>query len=123
MSSTDYYEQARKRVKKRREFYGNSIAWVLTCSFLLFINLNTSPWHLWVIYPFLGWGISVAVQAYEVYGPTNDDWEDREIEREMDRIDAQRQRHSYDRSERSRFPEDSLELREIEKNWDDRDLV
>ena len=121
--SSSYYERARKRVKKRREFYSNLISWILTCSFLLVINLKVSPWHLWVVYPFLGWGLSVAFQAYEVYGPTNDDWEDREIEREMNRMNANRQRSSYDRPDQSGYEEDYLELREVEKKWDDRDLV
>lgn len=74
-------KQARKRVKEIKKFYSNAIAYVLVNTFLLVLNLVTSPEHLWFIYPLLGWGLGLASHATQVYGMPglSSDWEERKV--------------------------------------------
>ncbi|WP_412061493.1 2TM domain-containing protein [Rubrivirga sp. IMCC45206] len=59
---------ARKQARKERAFYGNLASFVLVMSFLTAINLLTSPDSLWVVWPFLGWGIGIGSQAISTFG-------------------------------------------------------
>lgn len=74
-------KQARKRVKEIKKFYSNAIAYVLVNTFLVVLNLVTSPEHLWFIYPLLGWGLGLASHATQVYGMPglSSDWEERKV--------------------------------------------
>lgn len=77
------YERALKRVKELKGFYGNLISYCLVNSFLLALNLLTSPEHLWFFWPMLGWGIGVAVHGLTTFG-IGKDWEERKIRELME---------------------------------------
>ncbi len=47
-------------VKARRGFISHLAAYIIVNSFLIFINLWTSPSTLWFPFPFAGWGIGLA---------------------------------------------------------------
>lgn len=74
-------EEARKRVKKEKEFYGHLASFVMVNVMLVAVNLFTSPGHLWFIYPLFGWGIGLASHAASVYGlgVLGEDWEERKV--------------------------------------------
>ena len=124
------YERAKKRVRKKKAFYSNLFSWIVTCSFLFFINLRSSPHHLWAVYPFLGWGLGVAFEAWELYGPNgllaN---EEDEIEREMAWMSTRSEQRSFHSAIPSKpvyweqEEEAHLELPVIPKMWNDRDFV
>lgn len=115
------YERARKRVKEKKEFFRHLSSYVSVIGFLCLLNLFTSPGHFWAIYPALGWGIGLFSHYTRVFGFLGNrgsaDWEDRELEKEMRRLEG------------GRYEEDSLELRELEadkeksKKWRNEDLV
>lgn len=88
MKEQDSYEIARKRVKKKKEFFANLFSWVFTSIFLFVINILTSPDFLWAFFPFVGWGIGIAFQGFDVFGypGMGSNWEERQIEEEMRRI-------------------------------------
>ncbi len=72
------YEQAQKRVKEIKSFYGNLISYCIIIPFLIIVNIMTSPGDLWFIYPMLGWGIGIAAHGMGVFG-VDKKWEDRKI--------------------------------------------
>jgi hypothetical protein len=124
MSYDDRYKEARKRVKKKKEFYRNLFSWLLTSIFLFIINLMTSPRFLWALFPFVGWGIGIAFHAFEIFGypGMGSDWEERQVEEEMRRIERMGLRSGPPESE------DRLDLPELKKKdsdqpYEDEDLV
>ena len=61
------YRQAKKRVKKKIEFY-NHLAVYLTANAIFFIvNMITSPQELWFLYPLFGWGICISFHFLSVF--------------------------------------------------------
>ena len=111
-------QRVRKRLKKRKEFFINFTSWIIVCSGLLVVNALVSPEHWWVLYPFLGWGLSVAFQGYEVFGQgfMSDDWKERQVEEELHKMGYDSDRETFDLNQpRPMFRK--------QKAWDDRDLV
>ncbi|WP_288376922.1 2TM domain-containing protein [uncultured Chryseobacterium sp.] len=80
---TQAYEKAARRVKELKGFYGNLTSYVLVISFLVILNLITSPEYLWFVWPMMGWGIGVAAHAAGTFG-IGKDWEERKIKELMD---------------------------------------
>ena len=50
--------------KARRDFMTHLVAYIIINSFLVFINLWTSPEVIWFVWPLAGWGIGIAFHAY-----------------------------------------------------------
>jgi len=86
MSDQELYERARKRAKKKLDFYNHVIVYVVVIAFLFAINLITSSGYLWAVWPMLGWGIGLILHGVTVY-MRSDDTEllDRLTERELER--------------------------------------
>lgn len=119
MTDRYYYLKARRKVKKRKNFYKHLASFICVSVFLVLLNIFTSPWHFWAIYPILGWGLGLAFHGASLFnGPSlSDDWEDDQIKREMDRLKYRDRHHRSD---------ERLELRELKKEkakWRDSDLV
>ena len=68
MSEEEIYEEARKRVKAKKDFYGNLIAWAVVNAVLVVIwaltNLGGYPWFLW---PLGIWGVFVFFHYLRVF--------------------------------------------------------
>jgi hypothetical protein len=81
------YEQATKRVRELKGFYGHLAVYVIVNAFLLIINLLTSPHALWFVWPLLGWGIGIAIHAAAVLGNGiwGKQWEERKVKELMDK--------------------------------------
>ncbi|MEL6615963.1 MAG: 2TM domain-containing protein [Bacteroidota bacterium] len=62
---------ALKQAKREAAFYRNLLAFVLVNSFLIALNLFTSPSHFWAFYPIAGWGLGLAFQAAGTFGKKN----------------------------------------------------
>lgn len=141
------YQKAKKKVKAKKEFYKHLSAYVSVISVLAIINIFTSPFHFWFIYPAMGWGIAIVFQYFDVFGipgipsggnPTQE-WEEEEIEKEVNRM-RRTKRYSTPPPSTDEVvpeleedivpdppaPEDELELKEfkkLRKDWDDTDFV
>ncbi|MBK1615481.1 hypothetical protein CKO44_18635 [Rubrivivax gelatinosus] len=79
---------ALRHVRRLRAFYGHLALYVAVLSMLLAINLLTRPQHLWVVWPALGWGFAIVMQALQVWGPARflgPDWERRQVEKRLGR--------------------------------------
>jgi hypothetical protein len=82
-------ERAVKRLKKRRDFYGHLLVYALINGFLVaiwaVINIHG---FFWPIFPILGWGVAVVLNAWDVY--RNDWFTEAQIQREMEHLSRRR---------------------------------
>jgi uncharacterized membrane protein len=79
-------DRAVTQLKKRRDFYGHLLVYVLVNTFLVVIWAVTGAHgFFWPVFPIVGWGIGVVMNAWDVY------WRPRiteqDIQREMGRED------------------------------------
>ena len=120
---TNLHRKARKRVDEKRKFYRHLSTYLVMSAFFFVLNLVTRPGDWWFQWPILGWGIGVAMQYFRIFGfpgvgPTDEDWEARELEEEMRRLESG---GSYSEKD------DALDLPEMEKPprkaWDEDELV
>lgn len=94
MTELEEYERARDRVQEIKGFYAHAAMFVLVGVALVILNLATLKKNdgvIWFIWPLIGWGIVLAVHAISVWGIgrfLGKDWEERRIQRELDRRHA-----------------------------------
>jgi hypothetical protein len=63
MSSVEDFKQAWKELEveeSKRDFLAHLVAYIIVNVFLIFVNLYTSPDHLWFPWVLGGWGIGLA---------------------------------------------------------------
>jgi hypothetical protein len=78
-------ERAIKRLKRRRDFAGHLLVYVLVNTFIVLIwFMSGSNGFFWPVFPIVGWGIGVVMNAWDVY--RNDEFDGMRIRREMDRL-------------------------------------
>ncbi len=86
---TELRERAINRLKKRRDFRAHLLVYFLVNTFLVVIWAMTSPGgFFWPVFPIVGWGIGVVMNAWDVY--VADDFDEEEIQDEMDRMERYR---------------------------------
>ena len=89
MHTTNQQEQVIAQVKKIKEFYAHLAKYLSVICLLFVINFVTGTEELWAIYPALGWGIflvSHALKAFEVFNFLGDDWEKKEVEKRLTKL-------------------------------------
>ena len=59
MSEEEIYEEARKRVKAKREFFSHLTAYIAVNILLIIIWAVTGAGFLWFLFPLCGWGIGL----------------------------------------------------------------
>lgn len=78
-------ERAVRRLKKRRDFFTHLLVYVLVNVFLVAIWAATSSGgFFWPIFPIVGWGIGVVMNAWDVWRP--EEFSDEQIAREIQRM-------------------------------------
>ncbi|HEU4513422.1 MAG TPA: 2TM domain-containing protein [Nocardioidaceae bacterium] len=83
---TELRERALKRLKKRRDFYAHVMVYLLVNAFIVIIWWMTSPGgFFWPVFPIVGWGIGVVMNAWDVYFGQNISEED--IQREIEQME------------------------------------
>ncbi len=111
------YEQKTLREKKL-DFRRHSRTYLVMCGFFILLNLLTTGTIGWAIWPIMGWGIGVTLQALSLYGPLADPEDAHPTEEDKPNR----------RSDGTPLPDlenESLELRELEtkRPYRDEDLV
>jgi len=77
--------RAIKRLKKRRDFYRHLLAYVLVNGFLVILWAATGAHgYFWPIFPMVGWGIGVIMNAWDVFH--DDEIDESDIQSEMRRL-------------------------------------
>ena len=115
----EYYRKAQKIVKAKKNFRASAWAFATTMPILIVINLWTSPGYLWFLWALMGWGMGLIGGYYEAYiKPKYEREESHEVEKEMEKM----------RLRNRKFPrkddfDEHLDLRELRKNYDERDFV
>jgi len=83
-------EQVRKeaidRLKNKRGFYQNVVAYVVVNAFLVLVWALSGAGYFWPIWVMAGWGIGVVLHAWTVFGqkPITEE----QIQKEMRRGDS-----------------------------------
>ena len=80
--------RALRHLKKRRDFAGHAIVYLLVNSFLVAIWTITSGGFFWPMFPIIGWGIGVVMNGWDVW--RGDEFTEEPITHEMQRIRASR---------------------------------
>jgi hypothetical protein len=127
MYTPDDIQKAKKRVKSKKDFYQHLMAFVIVNFFLFLLNMLTSPFTLWFVYPTLGWGVGLAFHYVEIFGVPgfnilSKEWEEKEIDSELRKMKADH----YKAPKKPLSNEESLdelELKELRKNYDESELV
>jgi len=82
-------DRAIKRLRKRRDFYGHLVVYAVVNGFLVAIWAVTTPHgFFWPVFPLLGWGIGVVLNAWDVY--RNDTFSEEQIQREIEHLGRRR---------------------------------
>jgi hypothetical protein len=82
-------ERAIKRLKKRRDLAGHLLVYVLVNSFIVLIWVMTNDGgFFWPVFPIVGWGIGVVMNAWDVY--RSDEFDESRIRREMAHLQGNR---------------------------------
>jgi vacuolar-type H+-ATPase subunit I/STV1 len=81
-------DRAVKRLKKRRDFAGHLLIYTMVNTFIVIIWAVTSNGFFWPIFPIVGWGIGVVMNAWDVWH--GDEFSDEEIAREIERLHKSR---------------------------------
>ena len=117
------YQDARKRVKAKKEFYEHLSTYLGMATFFFFLNMFTGG-YMWFYWPMLGWGIGILFHYIGVFGvpgigELDENWERRQLKKELNRMEELQEE------------EDILDLDEFEKvkekkpqkRWSEDDLV
>ena len=89
MTDQEGYDRARKRAKKKLDFYNHVKVYVVVNAFLFLLNWFTAPDYWWAMWPLMGWGIGLVLHAASIY-VFNEDEEtlekltQRELEQQQD---------------------------------------
>jgi hypothetical protein len=82
-------QRAIKHLKKRRDFAGHLLVYLLVNTFIVLIwFMSGSNGFFWPVFPIVGWGIGVVMNAWDVY--RSDEFDDMQIRREMERLQRMR---------------------------------
>lgn len=84
VSGQELRARAVKRLRKRRDFYGHLVIYVLVNGFLIGIWAITGQGFFWPAFVLGAWGIGLLANAWDVFG--RQDIDERRIRREMDRL-------------------------------------
>ena len=124
MENEDIYEEANKKVKAKKGFLYHLLAYVFTIGMLYAIMyFENNGEMLPVIIVGLSWGIGLAAHYLNTFGTKNlevfginSDWEEDELEEELERLKRKRELKAEIRKEKELLDEaERLELKEIVK--------
>jgi len=76
------YREARRHVRKLREFHSHALTYLVVIGGLLALNLWANPGRLWVLWAAFGWGIGLAAHGLSVFafrGAFGRNWEERKV--------------------------------------------
>jgi 2TM domain len=81
-------ERAIKRLKKKRDFAGHLLVYFLVNTFIVSIwALTNVHGFFWPVFPLVGWGIGVIMNAWDVF--RSEEFGEDEIRREVQRLQHQ----------------------------------
>ncbi len=124
MEDSEKYYKAKQRVKRKKGFYIHLTIYMIINLIFLFISYMDGQGFQW-LYICLFWAVGLIPHYFGVFGfpgkekVLSNEWEEREIQRELDKMEHNQSPLDYEE-------EEGLELKELNKQsreWDDKDLV
>jgi len=118
-----YFNLAKKRVQKKKRFFNHLKSFIIVNAIMsIIVAIDGDPFGF--LPATLFWGMGLAFHYVRVFGipGTNiltPEWEDEEISKEMERMKG----GPEEKASSPPPPEEPLELKELRKNYDEKDLV
>jgi len=81
--------RAIQRLKKKHDFHAHLLVYGMVNAFLVAIWAVTGAGFFWPVFPIVGWGIGVVMNAWDVY--RSEEPNEDQIRREMDAMSRQAQ--------------------------------
>ena len=123
---------AKKRVLAKKAFFLHAAIYAIIITLLFILNVLTfHEEHVWwFLFPAAGWGAGLAIHFVVVFGFISTglfgkDWEEKAVDIELRKMDKNR---TYPPSLSSKEPmeidpDKHLQLKELQKDYDENDLV
>jgi hypothetical protein len=86
-SDHELRDRAIRRLKKKHDFHAHLLVYGMVNAFLVVIWALTGAHFFWPIFPMVGWGIGVVMNAWDVY--RSEEPNEDQIRREMDAMSRQ----------------------------------
>ena len=129
-----HYKEARKKVNAKKGFYVHFGVYIAVSIFFILLNMieYQEDEEFWAIYPIISWGLGILIHYFTVFGlpgvgPLDKEWEEKEIEKELDKIrfrsNSEPIQDDFDRLD---LEDDALDLEPPKKKsprYGDSDLV
>ena len=80
----ELHARAVSQLKKRRDLAAHALVYVLVNAFIIVIWAVTSSGFFWPVFPMVGWGIGLVMNAWDVW--RGGEFTDAEVSREMTRL-------------------------------------
>ncbi len=74
------FRKANLKAKKLRDFYSHLRTYLIVNSLFFVLNWIASPGDWWVLYPIIGWGFCLTINAIDALSPFSgfdEEWEER----------------------------------------------
>lgn len=123
MKDEDIYKAANNKVKEKKGFFYHFIAFAFVIGMLYtLMYFENNGEILPVLIVALSWGIGLAIHYFKAFGTEhldilgiNPNWEEEELEKEIERLERKRELKEQLRKERTLLDEaEGLELKEIQ---------
>ena len=87
-TNNEKYENAKRRVKREKQFYSHLISYISVNLILIAINLLTSPEYLWFLWVTVFWGIGLIADFLKTFVfhdmLLTKKWEEKKIKKYME---------------------------------------
>jgi uncharacterized ion transporter superfamily protein YfcC len=80
-------DRAVKRLKKKRDLRAHLLVYLMVNTFIVVIWAVTSAGFFWPIFPMVGWGIGLVMNAWDVWH--GEEFTEEEIKHEISRLQHQ----------------------------------
>ncbi len=90
---SEIHKRARRRVRAIKGFYIHAFSFIIMGLFFFFMNMLTDPFQMWFLFPMLPWSVGLAFHYLAVFGIPgtgllSKEWEEREFEKQLDRLSS-----------------------------------
>ena len=101
------YREAKKRVKRKKNFYKELMSYVAISMFLIFVNVFTSSGYLWCLWAIVPWGFAMVMKGIKIATSSkSSNWEQNEIRKEL---------RAMGKDPDDYMEDDYLDLKELDK--------